>query len=86
VDLEALLDQLGERGVGSLMVEGGAEIITSFLAGRLADQLVLTIAPRLVGGLKAVERLLANKVTLHDVLSWQAGADIIVWGQFHRDA
>jgi GTP cyclohydrolase II len=86
IDLGALLDQLGQRGIASLMVEGGAAILTSFLAGRLADQLVLTIAPRLVGGLGAVDRPLAGEVHLHDVLSWQAGADMIVRGQFKRDA
>ncbi|MEJ2149693.1 MAG: dihydrofolate reductase family protein, partial [Chloroflexota bacterium] len=82
VDLSALLDQLGQRGIASLMVEGGAAIITSFLAGRLADQLVLTIAPRLVGGLNALEQPLAGGLDLHDTLFWQAGADMIVWGQF----
>jgi GTP cyclohydrolase II len=86
VDLGALLDRLGHRGIASLMVEGGSAIITSFLAGRLADQLVLTIAPRLVGGLRAVEGPLIDEVHLRDVLSWQAGADIIVWGHFDRNA
>jgi GTP cyclohydrolase II len=82
VDLSAMLDQLGERGIASLMVEGGAAIITSFLAGRLADQLVLTIAPRLIGGLRAVDQLMVNGLDLHDTLYWQAGADMIVWGHF----
>jgi GTP cyclohydrolase II len=85
VDLGALLDQLGQRGVASLMVEGGAAIITSFLAGRLADQLVLTIAPRLVGGLNALDQPLANGLDLHDTLYWQAGADMIVWGYLKQD-
>jgi GTP cyclohydrolase II len=82
VDLSALLDQLGQRKVASLMVEGGAAIITSFLARRLADQLVLTIAPRLVGGLNALEQPLVGGLDLHDTLFWQAGADMIVWGYF----
>lgn len=57
VDLEALLRKLGEMEVNSLMVEGGAQIITSFLASRLVDQVILTIAPLLVGGLRVVDRL-----------------------------
>jgi GTP cyclohydrolase II len=57
VDLPALLAQLGELGISSLMVEGGAQIITSFLASRLVDQVVVTIAPLLVGGLRAVDSL-----------------------------
>ena len=54
VDLHALLARLAESGINSLMVEGGARVITSFLAARLADRLVITVAPLLVGGLNAV--------------------------------
>jgi 3,4-dihydroxy 2-butanone 4-phosphate synthase/GTP cyclohydrolase II len=57
VNLTALLEQLGTLGIRSVMVEGGARIITSFLAERLVDHIVLTVAPRLVGGIRAVRRL-----------------------------
>jgi GTP cyclohydrolase II len=57
VNLEALLRKLAEMEINSLMVEGGAQIITSFLASRLVDQVILTIAPLLVGGLRVVDRL-----------------------------
>jgi GTP cyclohydrolase II len=57
VDLAALLENLGSMGINSLMVEGGAQIITSFLISRLVDQVVLTIAPLLVGGLRVVGHL-----------------------------
>jgi 3,4-dihydroxy 2-butanone 4-phosphate synthase/GTP cyclohydrolase II len=39
------------------MIEGGAGIIASVLAEHLADRLVLTIAPMLLGGLNAVSQL-----------------------------
>jgi 3,4-dihydroxy 2-butanone 4-phosphate synthase/GTP cyclohydrolase II len=54
ISLEHLLRELGDLGIGSLMVEGGARVITSFLAERRVDHLVLTVAPTLVGGLPAV--------------------------------
>jgi riboflavin biosynthesis pyrimidine reductase len=57
VNLTALLERLGALGIHSVMVEGGARIITSFLAERLVDHMVLTVAPRLVGGIRAVRRL-----------------------------
>jgi GTP cyclohydrolase II len=57
VNLTALLERLGELGIHSVMVEGGARIITSFLAERLVDHIVLTVAPRLVGGIRAIRRL-----------------------------
>ena len=57
VSLPHLLTSLHQRGIRSLMVEGGAGIITSFLAGQLVDRLVVTVAPLLVGGLNAVGNL-----------------------------
>ncbi|MFC9893228.1 RibD family protein [Nocardia sp. NPDC127579] len=49
VELEALLDDLGRRGIGQLMVEGGTRIHTGFLAADLADELHVSVAPILVG-------------------------------------
>lgn len=43
VDLGALLDDLGARGIGRLMVEGGEQLHTQFLAADLADELHVTI-------------------------------------------
>ncbi|WP_245649571.1 dihydrofolate reductase family protein [Nocardia shimofusensis] len=53
VDLGALLDDLGARGIERLMVEGGTRIHTAFLAGELADELRLAVAPLLVGAANA---------------------------------
>jgi riboflavin-specific deaminase-like protein len=55
IQLPALLEQLASLGIDSLMVEGGAQVITSFLSERLVDRIVLTIAPRFLGGLHALE-------------------------------
>jgi diaminohydroxyphosphoribosylaminopyrimidine deaminase/5-amino-6-(5-phosphoribosylamino)uracil reductase len=44
------LEALGARGVTSLMVEGGSEVLGSFLARRLVDQVALFRAPLLLGG------------------------------------
>lgn len=47
--LSALLDDLGERGIHRLMVEGGTGMHTGFLAADLVDEIRLAIAPILVG-------------------------------------
>ena len=47
--LTAILADLAGRGVGRLMVEGGASLGTQFLAGGLVDELQLVIAPFFVG-------------------------------------
>ncbi|MFJ1752157.1 RibD family protein [Kitasatospora sp. NPDC088134] len=49
VPLGAVLDELGARGIGRLMVEGGGGVHTRFLAEGLADELHLAVAPLLVG-------------------------------------
>jgi diaminohydroxyphosphoribosylaminopyrimidine deaminase/5-amino-6-(5-phosphoribosylamino)uracil reductase len=50
VSLPVALEALGARGVTSVMVEGGGEVLGSFLAARLADQVALFRAPLLLGG------------------------------------
>ncbi len=45
----ALLADLAGRGIGRLMVEGGARVLTQFLAAGLADELQLVVAPFFVG-------------------------------------
>ncbi|WP_406336360.1 RibD family protein [Streptomyces zaomyceticus] len=49
VDFDALLDDLGERGVKKLMVEGGGSIHTAFLSQGLVDEIHLAVAPLIVG-------------------------------------
>lgn len=45
----ALLDDLGGRGIGRLIVEGGTHIHTAFLSNGLADELRYAVAPLLIG-------------------------------------
>jgi len=85
LDLAALLERLGELGITRLMVEGGARIITSFLRERLADVLVLTVSPTLVGGVHAVGDLGETDPACFPRLkgpgsAWR-GDDLILWGE-----
>jgi diaminohydroxyphosphoribosylaminopyrimidine deaminase/5-amino-6-(5-phosphoribosylamino)uracil reductase len=50
VSLPAALGALAARGVTSVMAEGGGEVLGSFLAHRLLDQVALFRAPLLLGG------------------------------------
>ena len=83
IDLEHLLQELGKRGADSLMVEGGARVIRSFLRARLVNHLVLTVAPTLVGGLPAVGRNGSGSVglSLSEPHYQQLGKDLILWGE-----
>ncbi|UCE92067.1 MAG: 2,5-diamino-6-(ribosylamino)-4(3H)-pyrimidinone 5'-phosphate reductase [Methanobacteriota archaeon] len=50
VDIARLVSMLEEKGIGSVLVEGGAEVIWSFLRSRLADELYLFIGSIVIGG------------------------------------
>jgi GTP cyclohydrolase II len=84
LDLPALLGLLARMQIGSLMVEGGAGIISSFLSERLADQVVVTISPRFVGGLPALGRRRGGRSgslpRIRNVRYESLAGDMIVWG------
>jgi riboflavin biosynthesis pyrimidine reductase len=50
LDLVAAVTLLHERGVRTLLVEGGGQVLRSFLNAGLADQWTVYQAPVLIGG------------------------------------
>jgi diaminohydroxyphosphoribosylaminopyrimidine deaminase/5-amino-6-(5-phosphoribosylamino)uracil reductase len=50
VNLESLGGRLADLGVASVLVEGGGELHAYMLERRLADELVIYLAPKAVGG------------------------------------
>ena len=86
VSLEALLVELRRRSLASVLVEGGAKIVTSLLAARLINRLVIAIAPKLIGrGIEAVGDLgitrLRDAITFASVETYNLGSDIIFDGR-----
>lgn len=72
ISLQALLTALAARGVRSVLVEGGAGMITSLLRQRLAQRVIVCIAPKMLGlGLEAVGEL--GIVRLGDALTFRDG-------------
>lgn len=59
LDLTWILADLASRGVGRLMVEGGAKVLGQFLSAGLADEFLLAVAPVFVAD-AAAPRLLAG--------------------------
>jgi GTP cyclohydrolase II len=83
VDLAGALQTLRALGVDSLLVEGGARVITSFFAEKLVDRLVVGIAPTIMGtGVEAVGDLgvasVAESVRLTNRSVHQVGDDLLV--------
>lgn len=83
VDLKKLFKALAKRKISSILVEGGAQIITSVLKNNLADRLVTVIAPKIIGrGIEAVGDLKISNLKSAKKLSVQkvsrSGDDIII--------
>jgi len=84
-NLHYLLDELRDRGVRELLVEGGPTVIASFLKERLADEICVYIAPKLLaqkGGADIAGPLgeLSRAVGLHYVETKRFGEDICLTG------
>jgi diaminohydroxyphosphoribosylaminopyrimidine deaminase/5-amino-6-(5-phosphoribosylamino)uracil reductase len=81
VDIVAVLEVLGARGVNRLLVEGGAGVHAAFLDGALADRLEIFTAPMLLGaaGHGAIAALAARSLdeaaSFVRLSSRQLGAD-----------
>lgn len=87
VDVALLMQQLGEREICSIFVEGGGTLAYSLLAAGLVDKVEAFIAPLLIGGREALTPVegagstrLADAVRLHDVQYEQVGSDMLVTG------
>ena len=86
VDLVALLAALHQWGVGSVLVEGGAQMITALLQARLVDRLVVCVAPKILGaGIEAVGDLgireLARSLIVTDTSVIRYGVDLVLVGR-----
>lgn len=89
VDLVHLLRELAREGVSSVLVEGGAFTITSFLKAGLAQRIVCFVAPMLLGeGVGVVGDLGLEKVSQAVLLpGWKLkrlGPDLLVDVTLHR--
>ncbi|MGB7054512.1 MAG: RibD family protein [bacterium] len=88
IDLKSLLEFLAHREIDSVMVEGGARVITSFLKAHIADYFVITITPFFIGGVHAVEQLLPRAQHGQVIRLDRArimgdkwcGRDLVLWG------
>lgn len=87
VSLKRLLASLGQRGMISVIVEGGGELNAAFLKAKLVNHVRLYVAPILLGGVQstgviggASPRRLADAWKLERVRTRSLGTDLVVEG------
>jgi 3,4-dihydroxy 2-butanone 4-phosphate synthase/GTP cyclohydrolase II len=89
VNLAAALKVLRREGIETLLVEGGAQVITSLLAAGLVDRLIVSLSPIVMGtGLEGVGDLgsksVGDSVVLTDRTVHLAGDDVLISGYVAR--
>ncbi|MGA2763788.1 MAG: RibD family protein [Spirochaetia bacterium] len=70
---------LSENGIDSLMVEGGARVLRSFLSGGLAQQAVVTVSPVEMNGLRIFDN--AVMPAFAEESREKYGPDLVTWGR-----
>lgn len=92
VDIEKLLDILGQKNICSILVEGGATLSGSFVAKKLVDKVYFFIAPKIVGGKEAKTPVagtgilnLQEALALKDIQIEKLEEDILIIGRVDKD-
>ncbi len=87
VDLEALISQLGESGMDSILLEGGGRLNEAFLRAGLVDKIMLFMAPKIIGGSDSIACFhgegtgrLADAIPVSDLTIIPVGDDFLIEG------
>ena len=85
VDLIKLMDYLYEKGVKTLMLEGGSTLNFSMIKDGLIDEIRICVAPMVVGGVNAISLFggdgfmtMDESVKLELVDSFSCGKDLVL--------
>jgi len=87
INLRSLLSKAANYSIQSILVEGGSDVITSFLRAKLADKIYVAIAPKILGGTQRASwpkelgvRNITQALGLTQVRVRRLGTDILVEG------
>jgi len=88
--LRSVLRELGKRGITSVLIEGGGEVLGQAFDHRLVDEVVFYIAPILAGGPKVAvggrgAGATVESIRLEQVAYRRIGSDIRVSGMVSSD-
>jgi riboflavin-specific deaminase-like protein len=71
LSLSTVLKHLGTMRIISVLVEGGKAVFTSFLKQKLADRLIIALAPKMIGadGIPLIGKLGITQMS--EIVSWK---------------
>ncbi|ERI90087.1 riboflavin biosynthesis protein RibD [Clostridiales bacterium oral taxon 876 str. F0540] len=87
LDFKEIVKALGKKGVDSLYIEGGSEVLASAFESKVVSKVYAAVAPKIIGGRKAVtpvggvgiERM-SDAIVLNRVKHEIIGTDVIFKG------
>ena len=89
IDWKALLAELGDRGIVNLLIEGGGEVIGSAVKEKVAHEMYVFVAPKIIGGKAAVSSVggegaefLKEAAAIRDLKAEPIGRDLLLRGKF----
>ncbi len=89
IDIKKVLEWLANQQISSVLVEGGASVLTSMIEEKLVDKIFMTISPKLIGGKDAPSflggkgvALIKDSLRLRKTSVFQIDEDIIMEGYF----
>jgi len=85
VDMTVLMDELGKRGVTSLLIEGGGTTLASAFMAGIVDKVMFFVAPKILGGRAAVSPVegpgfetIDDAIQLDHMTATPVGQDLLI--------
>ncbi len=92
LDLAQLLKELGKRRISSILVEGGGQVLGSFMESGLADEFYFFYAPKILGDRNGVGMIrgrsrvkIADAVPAFCIRTRNIDGDVLVSGRFRKE-
>jgi len=89
VNLTALITKLGQKGITSLLLEGGANLAWGFIHAGLVNEVLYFFAPKLLGGIEAFPMIggvgfnkMIEAIKLKSIKTQRYGSDLLLRGRF----
>jgi diaminohydroxyphosphoribosylaminopyrimidine deaminase/5-amino-6-(5-phosphoribosylamino)uracil reductase len=83
--LRKALQELGKRGISSVLIEGGGQTLGEAFKAKLVDEVRFFIAPVIQGGKVPAVSARISPAHLTDVYYTKIGSDVMISGRIKRD-
>ena len=87
IDMDALMDQLGNLGLTSILIEGGSRVLNSAFRAGIVDKVFFFYAPKILGGDDGIPicsgpgpELMSQSIAVNHIDVHRFGDDVLIEG------